>query len=136
MVSMETLTFSMKLETWKWVGACFIYVNNDRRMNYSIGGKIQTLVHLETASGGTTKHSIIGYLAKDDRIFAVDKSLNISSHSIILTVLQYQTDVMSGDFISVNELLTYIPQPEYTTLLRFFILSGLQGRGYGCNTKS
>ena len=34
----ETLTFSMKLDTWKWVGNYFIYVNNTERMSYSVGG--------------------------------------------------------------------------------------------------
>jgi len=118
----------------KWVGDCFIYVNNAGRMNYSVGGKIQTLVHLETASGGTTKHSIIGYLAKEDRIFVVDKSLNISSHSIMLAVLQYQTAVMRGDFDSANELLTSIPQTEYTTVARFLESQGFKEEAMAVTT--
>ena len=81
--------------------------------------KTQTLVHLETTSGGTRKHLIIRYLAKEDRIFVVDKSLNISSRSIMHTVLQYQTVVMRGDFDSTNELLTIIPQTEYTKVAHF-----------------
>jgi len=110
----------------KWVGDCFIYVNSAGRMNYSVGGKIQTLVHLETASGGTTKHSIIGYLAKEDRIYVVDKSLNISSYSIMLAVLQYQTAIMRGDFDSANELLGSIPETEYTTVGRFLESQGFK----------
>ena len=43
-----------------------------------------------------------------------DKLLNISSHSIILAVLQYQTAARRGDFDSANDLLTTILQTEYT----------------------
>jgi len=118
----------------KWVGDCFIYVNNAGRMNYSVGGKIQTLVHLETASGGLTKHSIIGYLAKEDRIYVVDKSLNISSYSIMLAVLQYQTAVMRGDFDSANELLNSIPQTEYTTVGRFLESQGFKEEALSVTT--
>jgi len=118
----------------KWVGDCFIYLNNAGRMNYSVGGKIQTLVHLETGSGGTTKHSIIGYLAKEDRIYVVDKTLNISSHSLMLAVLQYQTAVMRGDFDSANELLSSIPQTEYTTVARFLESQGFKEEAMAVTT--
>jgi len=118
----------------KWVGDCFIYVNNAGRMNYSVGGKIQTLVHLETASGGLTKHSILGYLAKEDRIYVVDKALNISSYSIMLAVLQYQTAIMRGDFDSANELLGSIPESEYTTVGRFLESQGFKEEALAVTT--
>ena len=60
------------INSGKWVGDCFIYVNNKGRLNYSVGGQIETLVHLETSAGGATMHTILGYLAKEDRIFAKD----------------------------------------------------------------
>ena len=110
----------------KWVGDCFIYLNNGGRLNYSVGGQIQTLVHLETSAGGTTKHSILGYLAKEDRVYVVDKSLNITSYRILLSVLEYQTAVMRGDFDSANELLPSIPESEYTTVARFLESQGFK----------
>lgn len=118
----------------KWVGDCFIYINNAGRMNYSVGGKIQTLVHLETASGGTTKHSILGYLAKEDRIYVVDKVLNITSYSVMLAVLQYQTAVMRGDFDAANELLSSIPETEYTTVARFLESQGFKEEALAVTT--
>lgn len=110
----------------KWVGDCFIYLNNGGRLNYSVGGQIQTLVHLDTSAGGTTKHTILGYLAKEDRVYVIDKSLNISSYRVLLSVLEYQTAVMRGDFDAANELLPAIPESEYTTVARFLESQGFK----------
>lgn len=110
----------------KWVGDCFIFLNNSGRLHYSVGGNIQTLVHLETSPSGCTKHTVLGYLAKEDRVYVIDKSLNISSYSVTLSVLQYQTAVMRGDFDTANELLSSIPETEYTTLARFLESQGFK----------
>lgn len=118
----------------KWVGDCFIYMNNSGRLNYSVGGQIQTLVHLETSSSGTSKHSILGYLAKEDRVYVVDKSLNVSSYKVMLAVLEYQTAVMRGDFDSANQLLPSIPETEYTTVARFLESQGFKEEALAVTT--
>eukprot|EP00527_Entomoneis_sp_CCMP2396_P005753 CAMPEP_0198151108 /NCGR_PEP_ID=MMETSP1443-20131203/54282_1 /TAXON_ID=186043 /ORGANISM="Entomoneis sp., Strain CCMP2396" /LENGTH=935 /DNA_ID=CAMNT_0043816675 /DNA_START=77 /DNA_END=2881 /DNA_ORIENTATION=+ len=110
----------------KWVGDCFLYVNNNGRLNYSVGGQIETLVHLDTSSGGSTQHTILGYLAKEDRVFLIDKGLNVLSYKVMLAVLQYQTAVMRGDFDSANELLPSIPIEEYTKVARFLESQGFK----------
>lgn len=110
----------------KWVGDCFLYVNNVGRLNYSVGGQIETLVHLDTSAGGTTQHTILGYLAKEDRVFLVDKVLNVISYAVTLAVLQYQTAVMRGDFEAANELLPTIPETEYTKVARFLESQGFK----------
>ena len=110
----------------KWVGDCFIYVNNVGRLNYSVGGQIETLVHLDTTSGGNVQHTILGYLAKEDRVFLIDKKLNVVSYRVTLAVLQYQTAVMRGDFDTANELLTSIPENEYTKVARFLESQGFK----------
>ena len=110
----------------KWVGDCFIYVNNVGRLNYSVGGQIETLVHLDTSAGGGTQHSILGYLAKEDRVYLIDKTLSIVSYKVMLAVLQYQTAVMRGDFDSANELLPSIPLEEYTKVARFLESQGFK----------
>ena len=118
----------------KWVGDCFIYCNSQGRLNYSVGGKIQTLVHLETSSGGSTQHRILGYLAKEDRVYLIDKSLNVVSYEIMLSVLQYQTAVMRGDFDTANELLPSIPESEYTSVARFLESQGFKEEALSVTT--
>lgn len=114
------------INSGKWVGDCFIYVNNKGRLNYSVGGQIETLVHLETSAGGSTMHTILGYLAKEDRVFLIDKGLNIMSYRVTLAVLQYQTAVMRGDFDTANDLLGSIPEEEYTKVARFLESQGFK----------
>lgn len=117
---------SDNITSGKWVGDCFIYVNSVGRLNYSVGGQIETLVHLDTSAGGSTQHTILGYLAKEDRVYLIDKSLNMVSYRITLAVLQYQTAVMRGDFDTANELLTAIPVEEYTKVARFLESQGFK----------
>jgi coatomer subunit beta' len=118
----------------QWVGDCFIYVNQGGRLNYSVGGQIETLVHLETSAGGQTQHTVLGYLAKEDRVFLVDKSLNIISYKVMLAVLQYQTAVMRGDFDAANELLPGIPETEYTKVARFLESQGFKEEAFAVTT--
>ena len=118
----------------KWVGDCFLYVNNVGRLNYSVGGQIQTLVHLDTSSAGTTQHSVIGYLAREDRVYLVDKGLNIVAYKVMLAVLQYQTAVMRGDFDSANQLLPSIPETEYTKVARFLESQGFKEEALAVTT--
>jgi len=118
----------------KWVGDCFIFLNNAGRLNYIVGGKVQTLVHLETSAAGTTKHAVLGYLSKENRVYLIDKGLNITSYSVMLSVLEYQTAVMRGDFDSANELLSTIPESEYTTVARFLESQGFKEEAMAVTT--
>jgi coatomer subunit beta' len=122
------------IKSGKWVGDCFIYINNGGRLNYSVGGQIETLVHLETSAGGQTQHTVLGYLAKEDRVYLIDKSLNIVAYKVMLAVLQYQTAVMRGDFDAANELLPNIPESEYTKVARFLESQGFKEEAFAVTT--
>ena len=118
----------------KWVGDCFLFTNSQGRLNYSVSGQIQTLVHLETSSGGGTVHSILGYLAKEDRVFLVDKAMNITSYKVMLAMLQYQTAVVRGDFDAANELLPIIPETEYLVVAKFLEAQGFKEEALAVTT--
>jgi len=118
----------------KWVGDCFLYCNNSGKLNYSVGGQVQNLQHLETGPSGATKHSILGYLTKEDRVYLIDKSLNVTSYKVMLAVLQYQTAVMRGDFDTANELLPSIPESEYTSVAKFLESQGFKEEAMAVTT--
>ena len=90
--------------------------------------------HLETGPSGATKHSILGYLAKEDRVYLIDKSLNVTSYKVMLAVLQYQTAVTRGDFDTANELLPSIPESEYTAVARFLESQGFKEEAMAVTT--
>ena len=110
----------------RWIGDCFLYTNNKGKLNYSVAGQIQTLAHLDTTSNGSTMHSILGYLAKEDRVFLIDKSMSIITYKVMLSMLQYQTAVVRGDFDTANELLPNIPESEYLAVARFLENQGFK----------
>jgi hypothetical protein len=52
--------------TGQWVGDCFIFTNNNNRLNYFVGGEVITMAHLHHTM------YMLGYLPKEDRVFLVD----------------------------------------------------------------
>lgn len=62
------------VKTGLWVGDCFIYTNNLNRINYYVGGEIVTISHLDRTM------YLLGYVARDNRLYLGDKELNIVSY--------------------------------------------------------
>ena len=59
-----------------WVGDCFIYTNSENRLNYHVGGEIVTISHLDRTQ------YILGYIAKDSKLYLGDKDLNVTSFAL------------------------------------------------------
>jgi len=118
----------------KWVGDCFLFCNNNGRLNYTVGGQVHTLQHLPTSSTGQTMHRILGYLPKENRVYLIDKVLNVITYKIYLAVLQYQTAVMRGDFDTANNMLPSIPESEYTTVAKFLESQGFKEEAMAVTT--
>jgi len=110
---------SDKVRTGMWVGDCFLYTNNTQRLQYYVGGQIMTLCHLDSPK------YMLGYLAKEDRVYLMDKQLSVVSYKVLLSVLQYQTAVVRQDFGVANALLPNIPEGELSNVARF-----LESQGY------
>lgn len=105
----------------QWVGDCFLYTNASGRLNYLVGGITMTICHLESAGA----LFMLGYLAKENRAFLMDRTHSVVSYQVLLAVLQYQTAVVRGDFEAANSLLPSIPQAELTSVAQF-----LESQGY------
>ena len=90
---------SDKVTTGQWVGDCFLFTNATNRLNYFVGGEIMTLCHLDHTM------YMLGYLAKEDRVFLIDNSHNVVSFRVLLTVLQFQTAVVRQDMDEANLLI-------------------------------
>ncbi|KAF8791380.1 Coatomer subunit beta' like protein [Argiope bruennichi] len=106
----------MHVETVKtglWVGDCFIYTNTLNRLNYYVGGEIVTIAHLDRVM------YLLGYIPKDSRLYLGDKELNIVSYSLLLSVLEYQTAVMRGDFETAHSVLPSVPWEQRTRVAHF-----------------
>jgi hypothetical protein len=67
----------VQVRTGQWVGDCFLYTNSSsQRLQYYVGGQVMTLCHLDRPM------YLLGYLSKDDRVYLMDKGLNIVSYKV------------------------------------------------------
>lgn len=103
-----------------WVGDCFVYTNANNRLNYCVGAETVTLAHLD-------KHMyLLGYLPHENRVYLIDKQLNVVSYTLHLTIINYQTAVLRQDFEAASAILPKIPQSERTRIAQFLEAQGFK----------
>ncbi|ERF69663.1 Coatomer subunit beta [Endocarpon pusillum Z07020] len=107
------------VRTGEWVGDCFVYTNSTNRLNYLVGDQTYTIAHFDQGM------YLLGYIPRDGRLYLADKDVNVISHSLSLTVVEYQTLVLRGDLDSAQSLLPEIPSDQLNKIARF-----LEGQGY------
>ena len=71
---------------------------------------------------------LLGYIAKDNRLYLGDKELNIVSYSILLSVLEYQTAVMRRDFETADKVLPTVPKEQRTRVAHFLEKQGFKSQ--------
>ncbi len=108
-----------KVKSGEWVGDCFIYTNSTNRLNYLVGDQTYTISHFDHPM------FLLGYIQRDSRIYLCNKEVTVTSFSLSLGVVEYQTLVLRGDMDSANELLESIPPNELNKIARF-----LEGQGH------
>ena len=65
------------------------------------------------------KHHILGYDGKQNRLYLVDKSLNIYAHRLLLSMVNYQCSILNDDIASAQKQLKNIPESFYGKLAKF-----------------
>ena len=75
-----------------WVSnECFTFINSKGNISYLINGKVMKL------GNASKKQFILGYEGKQNRLYLIDKSLNVYCHRLILAVLNYQAAILSNE---------------------------------------
>ena len=111
---------SDKVQGGVWVGDCYVYTNASNRLNYYVGGEVITLAHLDR------RMYVLGYLAKEGRVFLMDKAGAITSYALCLAVLEYQTVVVRRDFVSANRILADVPKEQLNSIAKFLESQGFK----------
>lgn len=65
------------------------------------------------------KHYILGYDGKLNRLYLVDKSFNIYTYSLLLSVVNYQSAILNEDIHGAEIYFKDIPQANYQKLAKF-----------------
>uniref|UniRef100_A0A914LN27 Coatomer subunit beta' n=1 Tax=Meloidogyne incognita TaxID=6306 RepID=A0A914LN27_MELIC len=108
------------VKTGIWVGYCFIFTTTLNRLSYYVGGEVVTIAHTDRPL------YLLGYLSKENRLFACDKDHNIVSYKILLSILEYQTAVMRRDFDAADRILKTIPENQCTRVAQFLEKQGFK----------
>ena len=107
------------MRTGQWIGDCFVYTNSTNRLNYLVGDQTYTISHFDSP------HYVLGYLARDGRVYVADKDVQIVSYALSISVIEYQTLVLRGEMDAANDMLPDIPDEQKSKIARF-----LEGQGY------
>ena len=67
---------------------------------------------------------LLGYIPAHNRVYLVDKDVNVYSYSLSLSMVEYQTAVLRGDMEAASEILPSIPKEHRNKIATF-----LEGRG-------
>lgn len=116
------------VKTGLWVGDCFIYTNAVGRINYYVGGEIVTVAHLDCTM------YLLGYVARQNLLYLSDKHHNIVCYTLLLSVLEYQTAVMRGDFETADRVLPTIPVQHRSRVAHFLEKQGFKKEALAVST--
>ena len=97
-----------------WVSnECFVFGNNKGIISYVIGGKVLKMGNAER------KYFLLGYDSKQNRLYMIDKALNIVSFSLLLSVVNFQAAILSEDAHGASSFLASIPAAYHSKLAKF-----------------
>ena len=68
----------------------------------------------------------IGYVPKQSRIYCADKSVNLVSYSLDLSIINYQTAILRGDFETAKQILPKVPEDQKNRVAQFLEKQGHQ----------
>ncbi|CAI1988503.1 hypothetical protein SEUBUCD646_0G01390 [Saccharomyces eubayanus] len=112
---------SESVTSGKWVGDVFIFTTATNRLNYFVGGKTYNLAHY------TKEMYLLGYLARDNKVYLADREVHVYGYEISLEVLEFQTLTLRGEIEEAIE--NVLPNVEgkdsLTKIARF-----LEGQEY------
>jgi len=90
-----------------------VFVNNKGIISYLIGNKILKLTNTDK------KYFILGYDGKQNRIYLIDKSLNVVSYSLLLSLINYQSAILNDDIHGAQAYFKDIPVAFHSKLAKF-----------------
>ncbi|KAI9221346.1 coatomer WD associated region-domain-containing protein [Blastocladiella britannica] len=123
------------VKTGVWVGDCFLFTSGGAggnsggpgsggtaagsRLAYIVGGQVFTVTQFDSPM------YLLGYVAKDNRVYYADKDANYYAWALPVATIQYQTAILRGDAAAAEAALPGVPATERGKLARFLETQGL-----------
>ncbi|VUZ39819.1 unnamed protein product [Hymenolepis diminuta] len=108
------------VKTGCWFGEAFLFTNSTNRLMYYVGGELVSVAHLDQPM------YLLGYLASENRVFLINRDLKVVSYTLSLSVLEYESAVLRGDFESADAILPNIPTSARTKVAHFLERQGFK----------
>ncbi|KAL5960627.1 Coatomer subunit beta [Taenia solium] len=108
------------VKTGCWFGEAFLFTNSTNRLQYYVGGELVSVAHLDQPM------YLLGYLASENRVFLINRDLKVVSYTLSLSVLEYESAVLRGDFESADAILPNIPMAARTKVAHFLERQGFK----------
>ena len=111
--------YNETVQSGLWVSSdCFTFINIRGSISYLIGGKVMKLGNADK------KHHILGYDGKQNRLYLVDKHLNIYAHRLLLSMMNFQVCILKNELDKAQTFLPQIPESFHGKLAKFLELNG------------
>ncbi|CDI98753.1 Coatomer subunit beta [Echinococcus multilocularis] len=108
------------VKTGCWFGEAFLFTNSTNRLQYYVGGELVSVAHLDQPM------YLLGYLASENRVFLINRDLKVVSYTLSLSVLEYESAVLRGDFESADAILPNVPTAARTKVAHFLERQGFK----------
>ena len=79
---------------------------------------------------------LLGYIPRDNRIYLCDKDQSVFSYSLPVTLIEYQTAILRGDFTAAENILPTVPMDQINKVARFLESQGLKEEALKVSTDS
>ncbi len=68
---------------------------------------------------------LLGYMPAHNKMYVVDKQVNVYAYNLSLSIIEYQTAVLRGDLTAAEEVLPSVPVDQRNKVARFLETQGL-----------
>jgi len=69
---------------------------------------------------------LLGYIPNNNRVYLIDKALNVVSYTLHISIINYQTAILRADFEAAAKILPKIPEDQRTRIAHFLESQGLK----------
>lgn len=84
---------------------------------------------MKLGNAGKKQH-ILGYDSKQNRLYLVDKLLNVHAHRLLMCVIEFQNAILNKQTETAKALLPQIPESQFGKLAKFLEINGQHQLAY------
>eukprot|EP00760_Papus_ankaliazontas_P031065 PhM_4_TR5174/c1_g1_i1/m.27073/K17302/COPB2, SEC27; coatomer subunit beta' len=97
----------------QWIGDVFLFTNKSHRVNYYVAGNVYTITVMERPA------YLLGFVAKENRVYLMDKERAVISFSLPIALLEFKTAIAANNLDAAQALLSKVPKSLMGRVAKF-----------------